>query len=245
MAEALGVAAAIGGFISLAKDVVDMGKELRGYYREVRSANETLGEVILAVEANIQPLRSLQELRGNQIAAEFKATSALAVALYSCQARMTVLMQKLSETQQGLGKFEGQATSVKRALRQLRWPFEAEAFESELDDIRRYSLVFQFALSVDGFSLLSRSARDITDILGTQRSLSENYDSLYRAFLSMSSVPVDLREMKAWSRRQAEKERMERRTQALNWISQDKMLQKLSVILNHRHGSTGRWIIEQ
>ena len=245
MAEALGVAAAIGGFISLAKDVVDMGKESRGYYREIRSANETLSDVILAVEANIQPLRSLQELRGNKIAAEFKATSALAIALYSCQSRLTVLMQKLSDTQQGLGKVRGAATAVKRTLRQLRWSFEADSFSSELDDIRRYSLVFQFALSIDGFSLLSRSARDITDILETQRSLSENYDSLYRAFLIMSSVPVELREMKAWNREQAQKERMEKITQALNWLSQDKMLQKLSEILNHRHGSTGTWIIEQ
>ena len=82
MAEALGVAAALGGFVSLAKDLVDMGKGLRNYYKEVHDANETLGEIIMAVEVNLQPVRSLQDFRGTQLAADFDTTSALAISLF-------------------------------------------------------------------------------------------------------------------------------------------------------------------
>ena len=241
----MGVAAAVGGFVSLAKDIIDIGRELRNYYNEVRNADEALSEIILAVEANLQPVQSLQNIRGNELAVEFETTSALAMTLYSCQSRLIVLKQKLSETHLGLEKVGGTAAGFKRALRRLKWPFEAGAFKTELDDIRRYSLVFQFALSVDGFSLLSRSVRDISDILGNLRNISENYDSLHRVFSAMNSVSLDIRELKAWNCEQAEKREMEKRMQALDWLSHDRMLQRLSEILSHRHGSTGRWIIEQ
>ena len=245
MAEALGVAAAISGFVGLAKDLIDIGKELRSYYSEVHDAKETLGEIIMAVEANLQPVRWLQELRGRQLASDFEATSALAISLYSCQSRLIILKEKLSDTQRNLEKSGGTVALFKRTFRRLKWPFEAEAFRDDLEEIRRYSLVFQFALSVDGFSLLSRSVRDITEILGNQRTLSENVDSLYRVFSGMNSISVDIRDMKSWNREQAGREKLEKRTQALDWLSRDRMLQKLSDILSKRHGSTGKWIIEQ
>lgn len=245
MAEALGVAAAIGGFVSLAKDLIDIGKELRDYYKEVHDAKETLGEIVMTVEANLQPVRWLQELRGRHLATDFEATSALAISLYSCQSRLTILKGKLSDTQRNLETTGGTAALFKRTFRRLKWPFEAEAFRNDLEEIRRYSLVFQFALSVDGFTLLSRSVRDITEILGNQRSLSENVDSLYRVFSGMNSISVDIRDIRSQNREQARRENLEKRTQALDWLSKDRMLQKLSDILSKRHGSTGKWIIEQ
>ena len=119
------------------------------------------------------------------------------------------------------------------------------AFRSDLEEIRRYSLVFQFAFFVDGFSLLSRSVRDITKILQNRKSLSENVESLYQVFSGMNSISVEIRNIKSWIRKQVKRENLEKRIQIIDWLSKDKMLQKLSDILSKRHGSIERGIIEQ
>ena len=245
MAEALGIAAAVGGFVSLAKDIVDMGIELRRYYKDVQEADKTLGEIIMAVEANLQPVRGLLDLKHKQLAADFTTTSALGTSLYSCQARLTILKGKLSVVHRDLEKI-GRTTAVfKRTFRRLKWPFQAESFKQELEDIRQYSLIFQFALSVDGFTLLSRTVLDVTEILRNQRQISNNFDSLYQTFSSMNALSVDIRGIKSWNQEQVRKEKIAQRSRALDWLSEHKMLQKHSDILSKRHGSTGNWIVEQ
>ena len=90
-------------------------------------------------------------------------------AIADCKNRIERIGDKLKPSDDG-GK-------LARALDKLRWPFEQREVMQMVENLRRFTQTFQFAFTIEGCNLLSKSSSDaakgLQEMLGVSKKITE------------------------------------------------------------------------
>src|SRR5450432_1009291 len=143
--DGLSVAASIAGLASLTLEVTRI---LHNYYSNVESAPKDIENLTREVEALSTVLEQLETFlnRGGVIGNSFDQTaSVLASTVKDCRTTLDNLEKGLTvPTKEGFPKMLGR----------LIWPFRKDQVQKMVDSLRRYTLIFQFSLTIEGWSVL-------------------------------------------------------------------------------------------
>ena len=136
-------------------------KERAKNIQELHDELLLLGEVL----SSLRDFLNSEKAKGRS----FDTNSVLQKALTDCKSRIERIGDRLRSSEDG-GK-------LARALDKLRWPFEQREVMQMVENLRRYTQTFQFAFTIEGCNLLSKTSSDATkglqEMLEVSRKVSE------------------------------------------------------------------------
>ncbi|EXJ88377.1 hypothetical protein A1O1_05307 [Capronia coronata CBS 617.96] len=253
--DGVSVASGVAGLITLALQVsgtvvvyVNSIKERSKNIQELHNELLLLGEVLSGLRDFLESERAKQTT--------FGTNSVLQKAIVDCRTRIERIGDRL-ETSHG-GK-------VARTLEKLKWPFEHKEVAQMVENLRRYTQTFQFALTIEGCNLLSQTSDDATK--GLQKMLEESKKIReLSAQIGLSTEEVSKRAVQleqiialvpmltrtatevteiAQATRLAELREQERRTSdILDWLAPVTALHKHRDLQLRRAPGTGKWFLE-
>ncbi|EXJ57084.1 hypothetical protein A1O7_07428 [Cladophialophora yegresii CBS 114405] len=254
--DGVSVASSIAGLVTL---TLQVGGTVATYVTAIRerskNARELQDELLLLGEV----LSNLRDFLNSGKAAgrSFDSYSVLSKAIRDCRQRIERIGHRLKPPPDG-GRFV-------RAIDQLRWPFEQREVMQMVDNLKRYSQTFQFAFTIEGFNLLSKSSEDATkglqemlqvskkiSELSAQMGLSTEESSKRAAQLEhiialvpmLAKTAADVNEISQAARLAELREQERRTTDILDWLAPVSSLHKHRDLQVRRAEDTGRWFLE-
>lgn len=225
--DPLSLSLGIAGILPLIATAITTSKEYIDNVRSARKSIATLINELEALQANVTNLNEL--LKDNTLNADavrFNKSSVLFTCSAACEAKLKSLCQKLS--QEGKGKRS-----------RLLWPFTEKDYQKTIQELRNFSSWMQFALSVDGCRLLSRTSDDVLKLMAQQLEQFRTVQALEADTLRILDVVTD--------QKRVIQDNIERETRKdiLDWISTSKHFQKHRLIQTSRAQNTGTWILRK
>lgn len=189
----------------------------------------------------------------------FDSSSVLAIAVTNCTKRVERIAEKI-RTSTG--------NKLNRAIQRLKWPFEQEEVKKIASNLQRFTQTFQFALQVEGISILSQSIANTEEALQKQhQGCQESLAFLQRMNLSQTAITEiqgkskqigtlisilptllrqsdDIREMNQSIRSQEEREQGRLKAEILDWLVPASNLQKHYELQNRRVENTCQWFLQ-
>jgi hypothetical protein len=155
--DPLSVAAGVAGLLSLAIQLVEIGTKYG------TSSPKAQGyDFIFELRALIEVLTRLKGfLEGPDAPPTFDHMSTLLSTNTRCKWKLQEVLMELQKTMQETNK-------LKRAVDRLMWPLTVKDHREAIEDIHRYTEVFNFALTVEGCVLLSTSSTETLNALKEQ-----------------------------------------------------------------------------
>lgn len=154
---------------------------------------------------------------------------------------------------------------VYRVLDKLKWPFQAKEVLRMVDNLRRFSSIFQFAVNIENCKILAKSSEEVEktlkEVLIASRKVSElqlqfgmNAEEATRRAIeveqALNFLPLLLEETLAEVKdishgvRTVElRERERRKTEILDWLSPISSLTRHRDVQAKRVAGTGNWLI--
>lgn len=141
--DPLSIAASIAGLVGLSCEISYIVQE---YYSSAKNASKDIKNVQNELEALSDVLKRLEYMLRNdrevKAFSAFSSSSVLVTALQACHEQIKEISAKLKSSKHG---------SDCRIWERLKWPFSEKDVKKMLDAIRRFTLTFQFSLTVDGW----------------------------------------------------------------------------------------------
>ncbi|OQV07153.1 Ankyrin repeat-containing protein [Cladophialophora immunda] len=253
--DGVSVASSIAGLVTLALQVsatiaiyVNSIKERANTVRELHDELLLLGEVL----SGLRDFLESEKVKGRALDTQ----SVLSKAIRDCRQRMERIGDRLKPSDGG---------KVARAIDHLRWPFEQREVMQMVENLRRYTQTFQFAFTIEGFNLLSKTSEDATkglqEMLLISKKMSELSAQMGRSADESSKlaiqlegiialVPVlartaaDVNEISQATRLAELREQERRTTDILDWLAPLSSLHKHRDLQVRRAEGTGRWFLE-
>jgi len=150
--DGLSIAASIAGIASLTLEVTHI---LYKYYSDVESAPKDIESLKREAEALSKVLKQLEiflnreGVKGNSFD---QTASVLASTLKDCRTTLDNLEKGLTRSIK---------ESFPKVFGRLMWPFRKDQVEKMVDSLRRYNQIFQFSLTVEGWSVPKNSEQCI------------------------------------------------------------------------------------
>lgn len=141
------LAAAI-GLLETTRKVIVIVKNIR----HARDQAEVLCTELQRLDSNLQAVRSLATSKHSH---KFSQTSVLTTGARSCNGKLKALLRDLEKVQD---------SKVER----LKWAFKKEHYRELLQEMRAFSHILHFAVSLDSIKLLAQSAEDAMKALQLQ-----------------------------------------------------------------------------
>lgn len=254
--DGVSVASSIAGLVTLALQVggtiaiyVSAIKERSKNVKELQDELLLLGEVL----SNLRDFLNDEKAKGRS----FDSYSVLSKAIRDCRQRIERIGDKLKPPSDG-GRFA-------RAIDQLKWPFEQREVMQMVENLRRYSQTFQFAFTIEGFNLLSKSSDDATkglqEMLEVSRKISElssqmglsteeatkravQIEQIIVLVPLLAETAADVKEISQATRLAELREQERRTTDILDWLAPTSSLHKHRDLQVRRAEGTGRWFLE-
>lgn len=156
----------------------------------------------------------------------FHQTSVLLSCSTACEARVRALCRKLSDQDNG-------------RIGLLLWPFSEKEHKKTLQELQSFTNWIQFALSIDGCRLLSRTADDVLELMGRQLEQFKLLQSVDENTSATLNIVQDQKKLLQ------DAEERERRRKILDWLSTPGhyMYQKHQALQSSRARDTGNWIL--
>ena len=213
----------IAGLAGLAAQTVKLATTFASSLANERESIQALITELEALRSNLEKLE--QNLKSeNASSLVFPQTSVLWSSTSACEARLTRLHAKLEK-------------ASKSKARRLLWPFDETEHRKLIQDLRAFAQWMHFGLSIDGCALLSRTSKDVLEILQHQltgfdtiRSLEDRTDALVNAIKSHTSALTSDREL-------------EMRQKILSWVSDYPHDQRHNEVRSNRLEGTGVWAL--
>ncbi|KAL8969919.1 MAG: hypothetical protein Q9183_001762 [Haloplaca sp. 2 TL-2023] len=192
--------------------------------KKVRQAKEAAGDLLDLLEALRSSLEALKKFLRAESRQSFSSTSALFTYTRSCGFKLNALCQKLKETEKHRFQFQ--------------WPLSTNDQSDTLQELRDIVQWIQFAISIDGMTILSKTSNDVIEILSHQlqtirliHKLDQRTEASFRAFVNIED-------------RLAASDEVLRRKNVLDWLSKISQQEKHdSIRALHTHG-TGQWLLQ-
>ena len=155
--DPLSIAAGVGGLIALSIQLVEIGTKYN-----TRSPKAQGLDFIFELRPLIEVLKRLKEfLEGPNAPQTFDRVSALLSTSSRCDSKLQEVLRKLQKATQEPNK-------IKRGVDRILWPVVEKELREAIEDIHRYTDIFEFALTVDGCALLAKSSSETASALKEQ-----------------------------------------------------------------------------
>jgi len=225
--DPLSLSLGIAGVSPLVTSVIQLA---HNYVNAVVGAKSQIADLITELEAlqgNINNVRNpLESDSLNRSDLRFDQTSVLMSCTGACETRLRALAKKLDHESGG------------RMSRYL-WPLSEREHQKAVQEFRNFRIWMQFALSIDGCRLLSRTSDDVLELLRGQleefkaiQSIEEKTTQIYAAVQNQTRI---LEEGAADGRR----------TKILDWISTSKHTHRQDILRRSRTKNTGDWLLHK
>ena len=156
MVDPFSLATGIAGLISLSLEVTKFAHQ---YIHGVRNSSKHIEDFLQELAALTDVLRQLEAFLKEDEAGErsFDQTSVLVKTYEACRSNL----EKTRSTLQ-------RRINEHKLLKALTWPFVGKEHQQVISAILRWIHTFQFALTIDGCDLLSKTAGEVSAILNYQ-----------------------------------------------------------------------------
>ncbi|KAL4985112.1 ankyrin [Aspergillus falconensis] len=225
--EPLSLSVGLAGILPLIASAITVSKEYIDTVRTARNSITTLIVELEVLQANVANLHNL--LKGdlfNASAVRFHENSVLLTCSAACEAKLRSLCERL-----------GRETNGRRS--RFLWPFTEKEHQKTVQELRNFTSWIQFALSVDGCRLLSRTSDDVLKLMRQQLEQFRTIQTLESDTLRILDIVQDQKRVT-----QVNIERETRRS-ILNWVSTLKHYQKHQLVQSSRAPNTGHWILQR
>ncbi|KAJ5167506.1 ankyrin [Penicillium canariense] len=225
--DPLSLSLGLASILPLIASAITTSKE---YIDNVRSARKSITTLVIELEALQSNVANLHDLLKddlfNHSAVRFHESSVLLTCSAACEAKLRSLGKTLAQEAKGTRS-------------RLLWPFTEKEYQKTIQELRNFTNWMQFALSVDGCRLLSRTSDDVLKLMGQQLEQFRAVQTLEVDTLQILDIVQD--------QKRAIEVNIERETRSsiLNWISTSKYYQKHQLIQASRAQNTGTWILER
>ncbi|CCX12874.1 hypothetical protein FPQ18DRAFT_402124 [Pyronema domesticum] len=156
------ISAGLSGFLSLALGIT---KILSIYISDIKPAPSDAKNLLLEVTALCHDLDQLVKFLRTDVKGDFAQTSALYVAIMTCQKHIEDLYKKLKKLQ-----YRNDKNKVKGiAKRVVEWPIRKDDYQSTLGMIQRFVGSFRVSLMVGNCELLFKSSAEVISSLEENR----------------------------------------------------------------------------
>ncbi|ERF70990.1 hypothetical protein EPUS_03269 [Endocarpon pusillum Z07020] len=252
-------ATGIAGLIAVAVKTIQMLGEFTGLITEHKKHAESLHKELSLMTQVLDQLKSLihkQKHSGRLRSADnADHKTILGKAVLDCTKIIEQIQEKLREP----------VHRFKRAMAKLHWPFEQKDIKAMVDDLHRYTELFQLSLVVENCELLSKTSDAAYEGLNLQRDNCKQVEKLSAGLPHMATVANDakntLQQTEALlkllptllqgassdtkeARKGVEQREHERRmTEVLDWLCPSAALQKHDDIKARRAPGTGAWFL--
>jgi hypothetical protein len=151
------IAVGVGGLLALTAQLVEIGSK---YGKS--SPKEQGHDLIFELRALADVLKQLKGfLEGPDAPPAFNHMSTFLSTNTGCEVKMKELLRKLQKTVQEENK-------IRRAVDRILWPLKDKEHREAVEDIHRYTQIYNFALTVEGCSLLAKSSTEMSVALKQQ-----------------------------------------------------------------------------
>ena len=222
------MAASVAGLITLAGATLSM---TRTYILEAKNGQETAQEFLQelnVLQFNLSRLDAFLRSEGEAVG-YFDDTSVLVSSTQSFRIKLTTLHDKLVEG----------SKERRLSLHTFGWPLKVKEHRQMIVDIRAFAHWVQFALTINGCTILAKTSTDVVDVLKKQV---ESFQLLQKVDDRTRSI-----ERSQWEQSQALEriQASEERNKILDWISTLKHQQKHHDICRPRVKGTGDWLLHE
>lgn len=217
--------------VSLVELVARTFKITKTYIHEARHGKENAQEFLKELDVLHFILSRLDKfLRSEtETVRYFDNTSVLVSSTYACRNKLDALNNKLSMGCQNR-HFN---------INTFVWPLKVKEHRQVIGELRAFAQWIQFALSVDGFALLSKTSAEVLEVLSTQldgfKLLQKVDDRTLAIERSLNEQNVSLETSRA----------KEERDRIFTWISALDHMQMHYDIRKPRVNGTGNWILRE
>lgn len=224
--DPLSVAASIAGLVSLAGSTLSM---TRTYILEAKHGRETAQEFLQELDILAFNLARLDAFLRSESEAIgfFEATSVLVSNTHSIRIKLTDLHDKMAEG----------SKERRLSMHTFVWPLKLKEHRQMIADLRAFAQWVQFALTINGCTILAKTSTDVIDILRNQL---ESFQLLQEVDHRTHSIERSQQEQ---SQALAQTRASEERRQVLDWISTLKHQQQHHDICRPRVIGTGSWLL--
>lgn len=155
--EPVSFIASIAGLVGV---IAQTSKITKTYIHEVRHGKETAAEFLKELDVLHFNLSRLDKVLSHDLETirQFDNTSVLVSSTYACRNKLDALQEKLSMSCQ------------KRHLNinTFVWPLNVKEHRQVIGELRAFAQWTQFALSVDGVALVSKTSAEVLEVLRNQ-----------------------------------------------------------------------------
>ncbi|CAL8581268.1 hypothetical protein XPA_006968 [Xanthoria parietina] len=171
-------------------------------------------------------LSQLDNLLRRHTGAAFSSTSVLTTSTHACRNKLDMLHDKLER-------------AAEHPLHRLRWPLSSDEHQKTLGELRAFAQWIQFALTIDGSSLLAKTSTEVIDVLSKQLQMFQLLDQVDTRTALTNNTVMDLQHVVRTSDVSRERESI------LKWLSNAKPSQKHHDVRLPRVAGTGGWLLEE
>ncbi|KAL9036562.1 MAG: hypothetical protein Q9180_004231 [Flavoplaca navasiana] len=198
----------------------------RSFCQEARHAKEAANELLVELNILHFNLSQLDQLLKRDISASFSNTSVLTTSTHGCQNKLSLLQSKLER-------------AAAHPMHRFLWPLSSVEHHKTLQELRAFIQWIQFALTIDGSTLLAKTSTEVIDVLTNQLQMFQLLEQVDTRAQLTQNTAIDILETMRTS--DASKER----DLILNWISNAKSSQKHNDVRLPRVEGTGEWLLEE
>ncbi|KAL8979378.1 MAG: hypothetical protein Q9205_005271 [Flavoplaca limonia] len=213
----------VAGLLTLTTKII---RAARSYCHESKHAKEAAGELLAELDVLHFNLSQLDQLLKRDANTSFSNTSVLTTSTHGCRNKLTVLHNKLEK-------------AAAHPMHRFLWPLNSDEHQKTLQELRAFVQWIQFALTIDGSSLLAKTSTEVIDVLQNQLQMFQMLDQADTRAELTHNTAIDIRETMRTADASRERENI------LNWISNAKSSQKHHDVRLPRVGGTGEWLIEE
>lgn len=254
--DGISVASGVAGLITLGLQVsgtiaiyINSIKERDKNIRELHDELLLLGEVL----SGLRDFLVGEKAKGRS----FDTNSVLQTAIRDCRTRIERIGDKLKPSDGG---------KVSRALDKLKWPFEQREVMQMTENLRRFAQTFQFAFTIEGCNLLSKTSEDaskgLQQMLETSKKISElsaqmglsadesskraaQLEQIIALVPLLNKTAANVNELTHAARLSELREQERRTTDILDWLAPVSVLHKHRDLQLKRTPGTGNWLLEK
>lgn len=211
------------GLLNVATQTLTLAKT---YVDEVKHGKEAAVEFMNELDVLHSNISRLDRLLKSESEAtrHFENTSVLVSSTHACRNKLNVLYDKLH----GHGRSR---------LSRLKWPLNVEDHRETIGELRAFAQWTQFALTIDGCGLLSKTSIEVLEVLRKQL---ETFQLLEKVDDRTCSIEQSIKEQA----QSLNDDRMAaERNKVLDWLSARSHEQKHHNVRMPRVDGTGEWLL--
>ncbi|KAL8872787.1 MAG: hypothetical protein Q9174_001640 [Haloplaca sp. 1 TL-2023] len=210
------------GLLGIVGPTIHAIRIARAHLKKVRRDKQAAGDLLDQLEVLQSSLESLKTLVSPEPRRLFSPTSSLVTNTRSCENKLNLLCEQLKEAEKGHSKFY--------------WPLSPRDHDDTLQELKDMVQWLQFAVSIDGVTILSKTSDEVIKIFSHQLKIFQLIHELNQRTEASSRTILDIED------RLVASDAVLHRKNVLDWLSHISLQETHNRIRAlHTHG-TSQWL---